>query len=54
MTVRVLIAEDHKLVSQGLEMMLSDSEEIELVGATESAAGVIEAVKSEEIGRAHV
>lgn len=49
MTVRVLIAEDHKLVSQGLEMMLSDTEEIELVGATESAAGVIEAVKSEEV-----
>ena len=32
MSLRVLIAEDHQLVSEGLEVMLESSEGIELAG----------------------
>jgi DNA-binding NarL/FixJ family response regulator len=32
MSLRVLIAEDHTLVSQGLEAMLSMADDVELAG----------------------
>ena len=36
MTLRVLIAEDHTLVSQGLETMLSMADDLELVGTVDT------------------
>ncbi|HEX2051027.1 MAG TPA: response regulator transcription factor [Actinomycetota bacterium] len=45
MTLRVLIAEDHTLVSQGLEAMLSMSEGIELVGVVDSGDDAVEKVE---------
>ncbi len=49
MTLRVLIAEDHKLVSQGLEAMLSMTDEIELVGVANSGDKAVELVKVEQV-----
>jgi DNA-binding NarL/FixJ family response regulator len=40
-TLRVLIAEDHTLVSQGLEVMLSMVEDIKLVGVVDSGQSAI-------------
>jgi DNA-binding NarL/FixJ family response regulator len=45
-TLRVLIAEDHTLVSQGLEAMLSMTEDIELVGVANSGDSAVEQVRS--------
>ncbi|HVM36609.1 MAG TPA: response regulator transcription factor [Actinomycetota bacterium] len=49
MTLRVLITEDHKLVSQGLETMLSMTDDIELVGVVDSGPSALDAVKQNEI-----
>ena len=46
MTVRVLIAEDHTLVSEGLRAMLSTSEEIEVVGTVDAGEEAIRRVES--------
>ena len=49
MSLRVLITEDHKLVSQGLQVMLSTTEGIDLVGVVESGDDALEKVKNEAI-----
>jgi DNA-binding NarL/FixJ family response regulator len=49
MSLRVLIAEDHTLVSQGLEVMLSMTEGIDLVGVVDTGEQAIEKVKSSEV-----
>jgi DNA-binding NarL/FixJ family response regulator len=41
MSLRVLIAEDHTLVSQGLEVMLSMAEGIELVGVVDNGQDAV-------------
>jgi DNA-binding NarL/FixJ family response regulator len=48
-SVRVLIAEDHKLVSQGLEVMLSMSDEIDLVGVVDSGDEAIEKASAGDV-----
>ena len=46
MTVlRTLITEDHKLVSQGLEAMLSMADDVELVGAVDTGEAAVEKVR---------
>jgi DNA-binding NarL/FixJ family response regulator len=45
----VLIAEDHTLVSQGLEVMLSNSEGIDLVGVVDTGGDAVEKAAREEI-----
>lgn len=45
MTVRVLIAEDHKLVSQGLEVMLSMAEDLDLVAIVDTGDLAVERVQ---------
>ena len=42
MSLKVLIAEDHTLVSQGLEVMLSMSEGLELAGVVETGEAAVE------------
>lgn len=42
MTIRVLIAEDHTLVSEGLQVMLSSAEDIDLVGVAGSGDEAID------------
>lgn len=49
MSLRVLIAEDHTLVSQGLEVMLSNSADIDLVGVVENGTDAIERAAAESI-----
>lgn len=49
MSLRVLIAEDHTLVSQGLEVMLSMSEEIHLVAVVPTGDEAVETVKREQV-----
>lgn len=49
MSLRVLIAEDHTLVSQGLEVMLSNSEGIDLVGVVDTGGDAVEKAAHEEI-----
>lgn len=49
MTLRVLIAEDHKLVSQGLEVMLSMTEDLELVGVVDGGDEAVARAKAENI-----
>jgi DNA-binding NarL/FixJ family response regulator len=48
-SLRVLIAEDHTLVSQGLEVMLSMSEEIDLVAVVPTGDEAVETVKREQV-----
>jgi DNA-binding NarL/FixJ family response regulator len=43
-SLRILIVEDHALVSQGLEVMLSMAEDIEVIGTADSAARAVELV----------
>ena len=45
MSLRVLIAEDHTLVSQGLEVMLSMAEGVELAGTVSDGEAAIEAAQ---------
>lgn len=49
MTLRILIAEDHTLVSQGLEAMLELSDEVDLVGAVTSGEAVLTALDDNDI-----
>lgn len=49
MSLRVLIAEDHTLVSQGLEVMLSNSEGIDLVGVVDTGNDAIQKASREDI-----
>ena len=49
MSLKTLIAEDHTLVSQGLEVMLSMAEGIDLVGVVSNGADAVE-----RAGREHV
>jgi DNA-binding NarL/FixJ family response regulator len=48
-SVKVLIAEDHTLVSQGLEVMLSMSDDIELLGVVDSGDLAVEKTGSEQV-----
>ena len=45
MSLRTLITEDHKLVSQGLEVMLSMADGIELVGVVNNGEAAVDTVK---------
>jgi DNA-binding NarL/FixJ family response regulator len=45
MSLRVLIAEDHTLVSEGLEAMLSMSEDLELAHVVDDGPAAVEQVK---------
>ena len=49
MTLRVLIAEDHALVSEGLEVMLSMTEDLEAVAVVDSGELAIESVKNQTV-----
>jgi DNA-binding NarL/FixJ family response regulator len=49
LSLRVLIAEDHTLVSQGLEVMLSNSEGIDLVGVVDTGGDAVAKAAHEEI-----
>jgi DNA-binding NarL/FixJ family response regulator len=49
MTLRVLIAEDHTLVSQGLETMLSMAEDVELVGTVDTGDQAVTRSQSETV-----
>jgi DNA-binding NarL/FixJ family response regulator len=49
MTLRILIVEDHALVAQGLETMLSSSEGLEVAGVVDSAHHGVERATSEPI-----
>ena len=46
MSLRILIVEDHTLVSQGMEMMLSMVEDFETVGVVKSGDEAVECAKS--------
>lgn len=46
MTLKTLIAEDHTLVSQGLEVMLSMADGVELTGIVDSGELAVERVRS--------
>jgi DNA-binding NarL/FixJ family response regulator len=48
-TVRILIAEDHMLVSQGLEAMLTINRDFELADVVDSGARAIEQVREQPI-----
>ena len=49
MTLKTLIAEDHTLVSQGLEVMLSMAEDIDLVGVVSNGAAAVERAEREQL-----
>ena len=49
MSLRVLIVEDHRLVSQGLEMMLSMVDDFETVGVVRGGDEAVECVRSEKV-----
>ncbi|MFN2490573.1 MAG: response regulator [Actinomycetota bacterium] len=49
MSLRVLIVDDHALVTQGLETMLSMEDDVEIAGVTTSAAGALDALGSEHV-----
>ncbi|MDQ3952983.1 MAG: response regulator transcription factor [Actinomycetota bacterium] len=49
MTLKTLIAEDHTLVSQGLEVMLSMAEGIDLVGVVATGDAAVERAEREEV-----
>jgi DNA-binding NarL/FixJ family response regulator len=48
-SLKVLIAEDHMLVSQGLEAMLSMSQELELVGTVVSGVEAVEKTQADPV-----
>jgi DNA-binding NarL/FixJ family response regulator len=48
-SLKVLIAEDHRLVSQGLEAMLALSDEVELVGTVGSVDAAVEKAGAEAV-----
>lgn len=49
MTVRVLIAEDHTLVAEGLQVMLSMTDELELLGVVETGDSAVERVLADAV-----
>jgi DNA-binding NarL/FixJ family response regulator len=49
MSLKVLIAEDHTLVSQGLEVMLSMTEGIDLVGVVDTGEQAVEKVQASDV-----
>ena len=49
MSLKTLIAEDHTLVSQGLEVMLSMAEGIDLVGVVSNGAAAVERAEREHV-----
>ncbi|MDQ3981898.1 MAG: response regulator transcription factor [Actinomycetota bacterium] len=49
MTLKTLIAEDHTLVSQGLEVMLSMAEGIDLVGVVSNGEAAVERAEREQL-----
>jgi DNA-binding NarL/FixJ family response regulator len=49
MTLKVLIAEDHVLVSQGLEAMLSLSDDLELVGTVNSGDDAVQKAQANPV-----
>jgi DNA-binding NarL/FixJ family response regulator len=49
MTLRVLIAEDHTLVSEGLETMLSMADGVELVGSVDTGDQAVSRSQSESV-----
>ena len=49
MSVRILIAEDHTLVTQGLEAMLSMADDLVLADAVDNGATAVERVRNESI-----
>ena len=49
MTVRILIAEDHMLVSQGLEAMLTINQDFELAEVVDNGARAVQQVKDQSI-----
>lgn len=49
MTVKILIAEDHTLVAEGLEVMLSMVDELELLGVVSTADSAVERAVAEDI-----
>lgn len=49
MTLKTLIAEDHKLVSQGLEVMLSMADGVDLVGVVSTGEAAVERAEREQL-----
>ncbi|HEX2294665.1 MAG TPA: response regulator transcription factor [Actinomycetota bacterium] len=49
MTLKTLIAEDHTLVSQGLEVMLSMAEGVDLVGVVSTGEAAVERAEREQL-----
>ncbi len=49
MTVRTLIAEDHVLVSQGLEVMLGRADDVQLVGVVDTGELAVERSSEDDI-----
>ncbi len=49
MSLKTLIAEDHTLVSQGLEVMLSMAEGIDLVGVVSNGAAAVERAERDHV-----
>jgi two-component system, NarL family, response regulator len=49
MTLKILIAEDHTLVSQGLEAMLSMADDLELAGVVDNGDDAVEAVEKKTV-----
>lgn len=49
MTLKTLIAEDHMLVSQGLEVMLSMAEGVDLVGVVATGEAAVERAEREQL-----
>lgn len=49
MTVKVLIAEDHTLVAEGLEVMLSMADELELLGVVSTGDSAVDRAVAEDI-----
>jgi DNA-binding NarL/FixJ family response regulator len=49
MSIRVLVAEDHTLVSEGIEVMLSMADDIELVAVADSAELAVQKATAEDV-----
>ncbi len=49
MTLKILIAEDHTLVSQGLEAMLSMADDLELAGVVDNGDDAVSAVQKRTV-----
>jgi DNA-binding NarL/FixJ family response regulator len=49
MTLKILIAEDHTLVSQGLEAMLSMADDLELAGVVDNGDDAVAAVQKKTV-----